>query len=99
MRNLFQIMTVRGMPVRLHYSWLIAALIGVPLLATVTIPNSMPDSSAPARILLALLIFVIFLGAVAVHELAHLLVARLIAACCRAITRAWREVQPWWQIV
>jgi Zn-dependent protease len=78
MRNLFQIMTIRGVPVRLHYTWLIAVLIGIPFLTTITIPMSMPDSSTPTRVLLALLILAIFFGAVVVHELAHLLVARLL---------------------
>jgi Zn-dependent protease len=65
------------MPVRLHYSWLIAALIGVPLLTTVILPTAIPNSSVPGRLLLALLILVTYVGVVIVHELAHLLVARL----------------------
>ncbi len=77
MRNLLNIMTVRGMPVRLHYTWLFVALIGIPLLTTITIPLYMPDASGLARIALALLILVAVLGSVVVHELAHLLVARL----------------------
>ncbi|HET9222675.1 MAG TPA: site-2 protease family protein [Roseiflexaceae bacterium] len=77
MRDLYHIITVRRTPVRLHYSWLIAALIGLPLLTTVILPAALPDSSVPGRLLLALLILATYVGVVIVHELAHLLVARL----------------------
>jgi len=77
MRNLFHVVTVRGMPVRLHYTWLIVALIGIPLFTTVTLRIMMPDASGPIRILLALVTLVLILGVVVLHELAHLLVARL----------------------
>jgi hypothetical protein len=75
MRDLYHIITVRRTPVRLHYSWLIAALIGVPLLTTVILPAAIPDSSVPGRFLLALLILATYVSVVIVHELAHLLVA------------------------
>jgi Zn-dependent protease len=65
------------MPVRLHYTWLIVALIGVPVLATLTLPSFTPNVSGPVGLLLALLTLVLFLGVVVLHELAHRLVARL----------------------
>ena len=76
MGDLYHIITVRRTPVRVHYSWLIAALIGVPVLTTVILPAALPDSSVPGRLLLALLVLVTYIGVVIVHELAHLLVAR-----------------------
>jgi Zn-dependent protease len=66
------------MPVRLHYTWLLAALIGLPLLTIVMLPAALPDTSRLARLALALLILALLFGAVVVHELAHVLVARLL---------------------
>jgi hypothetical protein len=59
LRSLLKIVTIRGMPVRLHYTWLLVALIGIPLLTTIIIPTFLPDSSGLARIALALLILVL----------------------------------------
>jgi len=77
MRTLYRVGTWRGMPVRLHYTWLVAALLGVPVLAEMTIPAELPNLGGVGRIVLALLILVLFFGAVVIHEGAHLLTARL----------------------
>ncbi|MDQ2995636.1 MAG: hypothetical protein M3R61_01065 [Chloroflexota bacterium] len=66
------------MPVRLHYTWAIVALLGIPVLSGVTIPVALPTMGGVARVLLAVLILALFFGAVALHEGAHLLVAHLL---------------------
>ncbi len=76
MRNLYSITTIRGMPVQVHYTWIIVALLGVWVLGGVTLPAFLPASGVLARLLLALLILALCFGAVVIHELAHLLVAR-----------------------
>jgi Zn-dependent protease len=70
--------TVRGLPVRLHYTWLLVLLLGLPILSRVTLPGYLPELGGLATIALALLILALFFGVVVVHELAHLLVARLL---------------------
>ena len=32
MRNLYHVTTIRGMPVRIHYTWLVVALLGLPVI-------------------------------------------------------------------
>jgi Zn-dependent protease len=78
MRNLVYLTTIRGLPVRLHYTWLIVLLLGLPILTRVTLPSYLPELGGLANIALALLILALFFGVVVVHELAHLLVARLL---------------------
>jgi Zn-dependent protease len=75
MRNLYYLRTIRGMPVRLHYTWIVAALLGIPILTEVVIPSYAADLGQLARILLTGLIVTLFFLAVVLHECAHLLVA------------------------
>jgi Zn-dependent protease len=75
MRNLYHVLTIRGMPVRLHYTWLIAALLGVPVMSGVIIPIYLPDMGGLARFGLALLILALFFLSIVLHECAHMLVA------------------------
>jgi Zn-dependent protease len=77
MRNLYYVRTIRGMPVRLHYTWIVAVLLGIPIIAEVILPAAVPDLSAFTRILLSVLIAALFFLAVVLHECAHLLVASL----------------------
>jgi hypothetical protein len=68
MRNLYHVLTIRGMPVRLHYTWLIAALLSVPVMSGVIIPIYLPDMGGLARFGLALLILALFFLSVVLHE-------------------------------
>jgi Zn-dependent protease len=77
MRHLYYVLTIRGMPVRLHYTWAIVGLLGIPVLSGMLIPAALPTVGGFARVLLALLILALFFGTVLVHEVAHLFVARL----------------------
>jgi len=77
MRNLYYVKTIRGMPIRLHYTWVIAAFLGVLALAEVVVPAYLPTMSGSAQIGLALLIVILYFLAVALHECAHLLVANI----------------------
>jgi Zn-dependent protease len=77
MRNLYYVRTIRGIPVRLHYTWIVAALLGIPIIAEVILPASAPDLGIFVRILLSALIAVLFFLAVVLHECAHLIVAGL----------------------
>jgi Zn-dependent protease len=78
MRNLYYLTTIGRMPVRLHYTWAIVVLLGIPVLSGAIIPAALPNLGGLARIVLALLILALFFGAVVLHEGAHLLVARLL---------------------
>lgn len=73
LRNLYYVMTIRGIPVRLHYTWIIVVLLGGWVLSGMTLPHYLPDLGTPA--LTALMILVLFFLTVVVHELAHLLAA------------------------
>jgi site-specific recombinase XerD len=73
-RYLMYLTTVRGLPVRLHYTWLLVLLLGLPILSRVTLPGYLPELGSLATIALALLILSLFFGVVVVHELAHLLI-------------------------
>jgi Zn-dependent protease len=77
MRNLYYVRTIRGMPVRLHYTWIVAALLGIPIIAEVILPAAEPGLGIFARILLSVLIAALFFLAVVLHECAHLIVAGL----------------------
>jgi Zn-dependent protease len=77
MRNLYYVRTIRGMPVRLHYTWMVAALLGIPIIAEIIVPASAPNLGVFARTLLSVLIAVLFFLTVVLHECAHLLVAGL----------------------
>src|SRR5512134_1492064 len=77
MRNLYYLRTFRGMPVRLHYTWIVAILLGIPVLIEVILPASAPDLSGLARLGLTGLIAALFFLAVVLHECAHLFVAHL----------------------
>jgi Zn-dependent protease len=77
MRNLYYLRTFRGMPVRLHYTWIVAILLGTPILIEVVLPASAPELSGLARLGLAALIVALYFLALVLHECAHLFVARL----------------------
>jgi Zn-dependent protease len=77
MRNLYYLRTIRGMPVRLHYTWIVAALLGIPVLAEIILPTYAPNLTGLVRILLAALIAMLFFLVVVLHECAHLLVAEI----------------------
>jgi Zn-dependent protease len=64
------------MPIRLHYTWGIVVLLGIPVLSGAIIPAALPNLGGFARVVLALLILALFFGTVILHEGAHLLVAR-----------------------
>jgi Zn-dependent protease len=78
MRNLYYVGTIRGIPVRLHYSWIIAILLGIPTLFGAVLPTDAPDYSIWSYALLALLIVLLFCLSVLLHEGAHLFVAWLV---------------------
>jgi len=78
MRTLYFVTTIRGRPVRLHYSWLVVALVGVPILVTFMLPAYLPSLGRFARIGLALLVAASYVLVVIVHELGHLLAAHLL---------------------
>jgi hypothetical protein len=75
MRNLYHVITIRGMPVRLHYTWLVLTLLGVWVIGGVIVPAYFLTSSLVVRSILALVILMLCFGTVVVHELALLLVA------------------------
>jgi Zn-dependent protease len=77
MRNLYYLRTIRGRPVRLHYTWIIAVLLGISALISVILPDALPGQSRWIYIGSTLLIGVFFCIAVLVHECAHLLVASI----------------------
>ncbi|MEP7188364.1 MAG: site-2 protease family protein, partial [Roseiflexaceae bacterium] len=77
MRNLYYVTTIRGMPIRVHYTWLVVVLLGIPVLTNVAIPASLPEIGGLARLALALIVLALFFLVVGIHELAHLLTARL----------------------
>jgi Zn-dependent protease len=77
MRNLYYLRTFRGMPVRLHYTWIVAILLAIPILIEVVLPASAPELSGLARLGITALIVALFFVAVVLHECAHLFVAHL----------------------
>jgi Zn-dependent protease len=85
MRNLYYLRTIRGMPVRLHYTWIVAALLGIPIVAEVVLPAYAADLSHLARILLTALIVALFFLVVLLHECAHLVVARIFGVHVRTL--------------
>jgi Zn-dependent protease len=80
MRNLYYMRTIGGVPVRLHYSWIVAVLLGIPVIAEIILPAAAPDLHFFTRVALSVLIAALFFLAVVLHECAHLFVARLFRA-------------------
>jgi Zn-dependent protease len=78
MRNLYHIRTLGGMPVRVHYSWLIFALLGLVALPQAVFPAYLPELGRLPGLLLALLVLALYAGIVLVHALAQIVVARLV---------------------
>lgn len=76
MRHLYYIRTLGGIPVRLHYTWLILALLGVVVLPGVIFPAYMPELGRLAGLLLALVTLALYVGVVAIHVLVQIVVAR-----------------------
>jgi Zn-dependent protease len=85
MRNLYYLRTFRGMPLRLHYTWIVALLLGTPILTEVVLPAHAPELSGLARFGLAALIVALFFVAVVLHECAHLVVAHLFGVRVRTL--------------
>jgi Zn-dependent protease len=78
MRNLYLLRTIGGVPVRVHYSWIIVALLGLVALPRAVFPSYMPDLGLLGGLGLALLVLALYCCVVLVHTLAQLAVARLL---------------------
>jgi PDZ domain-containing secreted protein/Zn-dependent protease/CBS domain-containing protein len=64
---------VRGVPVKVGWSWLLIFLLVLWSLATSLFPSTYPGLSASAYLLMAAVATVLFFGSVLVHELSHTL--------------------------
>jgi Zn-dependent protease len=82
---LYHVATWRDTPLRLHYSWLSAALLGAAVLIGSTLPAALPELGRIGHFGLALLIVALALLVVAAHEAAHLLVARALGVAVPAV--------------
>jgi Zn-dependent protease/CBS domain-containing protein len=86
MRTFYAITRVRGIPIRMHYTWIIAALIGGWIVSARVLAESLPRLSGLGHLLLVIAILALGLGSIAWHELAHYAVARRFGLRPRTIT-------------
>ncbi len=77
---------VCGIPLTVHYSWLIAAGLATVTLAVAIFPIYLPGLSTPVYWLVGALGSGLFFSSVVAHELAHSLVARRFGIPVRSIT-------------
>jgi len=85
MRTLYHVATWRGTPLRIHYTWLSAALLGAAVLIGATLPDALPELGRIGRFGLALAIVALAFLVVVLHEGAHLLAARVMGVAVPAI--------------
>lgn len=76
MHAFYTVRTNRSIPLRLHYTWIIAALVGGWILHTSALPDLLPGLDGLLYLLLTLAGLALGLISVALHELAHILAAR-----------------------
>lgn len=71
-----RLLRIGGIPIRIHASWILIALLVVWSLATSYFPSSAPHQSTAAYWLAGLVTALLFFASLLLHELAHSLVAR-----------------------
>lgn len=71
-----RLLRIGGIPIRIHASWILIALLVVWSLATSYFPSSAPHQSTAAYWLAGLVAALLFFASLLLHELAHSLVAR-----------------------
>ena len=82
MRTWFTLLRTRTFTIRVHYTWLLLSL-GIWSLARTILPGRLGADGAVWTT--AFVLIMIYIGCVAVHEAAHLLVARLLGVPIAAI--------------
>ena len=75
-----------GIPLAIHYTWLIAAGLATAALSLAIFPFERPGLAAPAYWLVGALASGLFFSSVVAHELCHALVARSLGIPVRGIT-------------
>lgn len=76
MRTWFTVIEMRGLTIRAHYTWLLALVLGLWSLTRGILPARFDDDTGVW--LPALLILTLYVGIVALHEVGHLLAAKLL---------------------
>lgn len=77
---------VAGIEIRLHVTWFLIAVLLTWSLAVGYLPVAVPGADTPARMVAAILAMLGLFGSLALHELAHAVVARRLGLQVRAIT-------------
>src|SRR4030067_3503788 len=78
--------TIMGIPIRIHFSWLIVFGLITWSLSTVYFPKAAPDLPATSYWIKGALAALLLFGSVAFHELAHSIVARRYKIFIESIT-------------
>jgi Zn-dependent protease/8-oxo-dGTP pyrophosphatase MutT (NUDIX family) len=73
----FRLGRVLGIELQVHPSWFVIAALVLWTMAAVALPADFPELAAPARILMAAAITLLFFASLLAHELAHSVVAVL----------------------
>lgn len=75
-----------GIPLAIHYTWLIAAGLATVILSPAILPFDRPGLSTPVYWLVGAIASVLFFSSIVAHELCHALVARHFGIPVRGIT-------------
>ncbi len=86
MKTFYRLTNVRGIPVRIHYTWIIAALIGGWIISARVLAEAFPDIGGLYHLLLVACILVGAAASVGLHELGHFAVARAFNLRPRLVT-------------
>ena len=86
MKTFYCITHVGGIPVRIHYTWIIAVLIGGWIVSARVLAEAFPDISGLYHLLLVASILIGAAASVVLHELGHFAVARMFRLRPRLVT-------------
>lgn len=86
MKTFYRVAQMRGIPVRIHYTWIIAVLIGGWLVSARILADALPALAGLGHLALVAVILALSFASVLFHELAHYAAARVFGLRMRTIT-------------
>jgi Zn-dependent protease len=86
MKTFYRVAQMRGIPVRIHYTWIIALLIGGWFVSARVLVDALPALSSLEHLVLVVVILALSFASVLLHELGHYAAARVFGLRMRTIT-------------
>jgi Zn-dependent protease/CBS domain-containing protein len=86
MKTFYRVTSFHGIPVRVHYTWIVVALLGGWIISGRVLAEELPALSWLAHLGSVLLILALGFGSVVLHELGHSIIARAYGIRPRTMT-------------